>query len=122
MHEYKIIKSATEAESLRRALKNEELERYGEPFTPEFVYEAIRQLPRFASMRVCAFATSNKFPLTRNSAAISKMQRSFWDSSYNLLMTNAHRSSMALRFPVSQRMTLQQFSEMQPIHLEIGSR
>lgn len=52
MHEFKIIKSASSVEPLRRSLKNEELERYGEPFTPEFVYEAIRQLPRFASMRV----------------------------------------------------------------------
>ncbi|KPM39075.1 hypothetical protein AK830_g7513 [Neonectria ditissima] len=51
MHEYKLIKSAPSVEALRRALKNEELERYGEPFTPEFVYEAIRQLSRFASMR-----------------------------------------------------------------------
>ncbi|KAF7547276.1 hypothetical protein G7Z17_g7848 [Cylindrodendrum hubeiense] len=51
MHEYKLIKSAPSVDALRRALKNEELERYGEPFTPEFVYEAIRQLSRFASMR-----------------------------------------------------------------------
>ncbi|KAF7553426.1 hypothetical protein G7046_g7108 [Stylonectria norvegica] len=51
MHEYKVIKSAASVEPLRRALKSDELERYGEPFTPEFVYEAIRQLPRFASMR-----------------------------------------------------------------------
>ncbi|KAF4334424.1 ubiquitin thiolesterase [Fusarium beomiforme] len=51
MHEFKIIKSAAGIDSLRTALKNEELERYGDPFTPEFVYEAIRQLPRFASMR-----------------------------------------------------------------------
>ncbi|KAM0382252.1 hypothetical protein ACHAPZ_005868 [Fusarium culmorum] len=51
MHEFKTIKSAAGVEPLRLALKNEELERYGEPFTPEFVYEAIRQLPRFASMR-----------------------------------------------------------------------
>ncbi|KAM0432363.1 hypothetical protein ACHAPT_004905 [Fusarium lateritium] len=51
MHEFKIIKSSASVEPLRRSLKNEELERYGEPFTPEFVYEAIRQLPRFASMR-----------------------------------------------------------------------
>ncbi|KAM5512219.1 ubiquitin carboxyl-terminal hydrolase [Fusarium oxysporum f. sp. phaseoli] len=51
MHEFKTIKSAAGIESLRTTLKNEELERYGDPFTPEFVYEAIRQLPRFASMR-----------------------------------------------------------------------
>lgn len=53
MHEFKTIKSAAGVDPLRIVLKNEELERYGEPFTPEFVYEAIRQLPRFASMRVC---------------------------------------------------------------------
>jgi ubiquitin carboxyl-terminal hydrolase 10 len=52
MHEYKVIRSAPSIEQLRRSLKHEELEKYGEPFTPEFVYEAIRQLPRFASMRV----------------------------------------------------------------------
>ncbi|KAJ4267698.1 hypothetical protein NW762_003812 [Fusarium torreyae] len=51
MHEFKSIKSAAGVDPLRIILKNEELERYGEPFTPEFVYEAIRQLPRFASMR-----------------------------------------------------------------------
>lgn len=52
MREYKVIDSASSVEQLRRRLKNEELEQYGEPFTPEFVYEAIRKLPRFASMRV----------------------------------------------------------------------
>lgn len=51
MHEYKVIKSAPTVENLRRALKSDELERYGEPFTPDFVYEAIRKLTRFASMR-----------------------------------------------------------------------
>ena len=52
MGEYKVIDSAVSVEQLRRRLKSEELEQYGEPFTPEFVYEAIRKLPRFASMRV----------------------------------------------------------------------
>lgn len=52
LHEYKVIRSASSIESLRRTLKADELERYGEPFTPEFVYEAIRQVPRFDSMRV----------------------------------------------------------------------
>ncbi|KAI1805171.1 cysteine proteinase [Daldinia bambusicola] len=51
MREYKVIDSAVSIEQLRRRLKSEELEQYGEPFTPEFVYEAIRKLPRFASMR-----------------------------------------------------------------------
>ncbi|KAI1875257.1 hypothetical protein JX265_004315 [Neoarthrinium moseri] len=51
MREYKVIDSAVSVDQLRRRLKTEELEQYGEPFTPEFVYEAIRKLPRFASMR-----------------------------------------------------------------------
>ncbi|KAH7026276.1 uncharacterized protein B0I36DRAFT_249078 [Microdochium trichocladiopsis] len=51
MREYKVIDSAVSVEQLRRRLKNEELEQYGESFTPEFVYDAIRKLPRFASMR-----------------------------------------------------------------------
>jgi ubiquitin carboxyl-terminal hydrolase 10 len=51
MQEFKDGKSAATVEQLRRSLKSEDLEQYGEPFTPEFVYEAIRQLPRFASMR-----------------------------------------------------------------------
>ncbi|KAI1207263.1 cysteine proteinase [Annulohypoxylon truncatum] len=51
MREYKVIDSAVSVEQLRRRLKSEELEQYGEPFTPEFVYDAIRKLPRFASMR-----------------------------------------------------------------------
>ncbi|KAI0473228.1 cysteine proteinase [Xylariaceae sp. FL0804] len=49
--EYKIIDSAVSVDQLRMRLRSEELEQYGEPFTPEFVYEAIRKLPRFASMR-----------------------------------------------------------------------
>ncbi|KAH8671162.1 hypothetical protein BX600DRAFT_509861 [Xylariales sp. PMI_506] len=51
MREYKVIDSAASVEQLRLRLRKEELEQYGEPFTPEFVYDAIRQLPRFASMR-----------------------------------------------------------------------
>ncbi|KAJ6784679.1 hypothetical protein PWT90_00422 [Aphanocladium album] len=51
MHEYKILRSAATTEQLCKAIRGEEIERYGEPFTPEFVYEAIRQLSRFASMR-----------------------------------------------------------------------
>lgn len=54
MHEFKSLKNAPSMEKLRASLKPEEIDRYGEPFTPEFVYEAIRQLPRFASMRVCS--------------------------------------------------------------------
>ncbi|KAK1756865.1 hypothetical protein QBC47DRAFT_443479 [Echria macrotheca] len=51
MREFKAIDSAVSVDQLRRRLKSEELEQYGEPFTPEFVYDAIRKLPRFASMK-----------------------------------------------------------------------
>lgn len=51
MHEFTVSKAAISATQLRQLLKPEDLEKFGEPFTPEFVYEAIRQLPRFASMR-----------------------------------------------------------------------
>ncbi|KKP05862.1 ubiquitin thiolesterase [Trichoderma harzianum] len=51
MREYSVLKSSASVDQLNRILKNEDLERYGEPFTPEFVYDAIRQLSRFASMR-----------------------------------------------------------------------
>ncbi|KAK3942258.1 hypothetical protein QBC46DRAFT_78067 [Diplogelasinospora grovesii] len=51
MREFKVIDSAVSVEQLRRRLKAEELEQYGEPFTPEFIYDAIKKLPRFANMR-----------------------------------------------------------------------
>ncbi|KAI4199669.1 MAG: hypothetical protein LQ350_004460 [Teloschistes chrysophthalmus] len=38
-------------EKLRLRLRKDELEQYGETFIPEFVYEVIRRLPRFSSMR-----------------------------------------------------------------------
>ncbi|KAL8952381.1 MAG: hypothetical protein Q9222_001717 [Ikaeria aurantiellina] len=51
MHEFAIIDSAESVEKLRLRLRKEELEQYGESFIPEFVYEVIRRLPRFSSMR-----------------------------------------------------------------------
>jgi ubiquitin carboxyl-terminal hydrolase 10 len=51
LREFKIIDSAASVEQLRRRVKAEELETFGEPFTPEFVYDVIRRLPRFADMR-----------------------------------------------------------------------
>ncbi|KAI1327232.1 cysteine proteinase [Xylariaceae sp. FL0255] len=51
MREYKVIDSAVSVDQLKRRLKSEELEQYGEPFTPEFVYNAMGKLPRFASMQ-----------------------------------------------------------------------
>ena len=52
MREFKVLDSAASAEQLKKRIRSEEYEKYGEPFTPEFVYDAIRTLPRFASMRV----------------------------------------------------------------------
>ena len=79
MHEFKTLKTASSMDQLRASLKVEDFDRFGEPFTPEFVYEAIRQLPRFASMRVCDNLRMFNCSLTSSSAVISKMLRSFSD-------------------------------------------
>ena len=52
MREFPIIDAAASVDQLRMRLKASELEQYGEAFIPEFVYEVIRRLPRFSSMRV----------------------------------------------------------------------
>lgn len=53
MREYKVIDSAKTVEQLRMRLKDNELEQYGEKFTPDFVYDVMRRLPRFVNMQVC---------------------------------------------------------------------
>lgn len=52
MREFKVLASAESADGLRSMLKQEQLEEYGEAVTPEYVYDVIRKLPRFAGMRV----------------------------------------------------------------------
>lgn len=52
MREFKVIDSAASVEKLRMRLKEGELEKYGDAFTPDFVYNVINRLPRFSSMRV----------------------------------------------------------------------
>lgn len=52
MREFRIIDAADSVEQLRLRLKQNELEQYGEAFTPEYVYQVIRQLSRFRDMRV----------------------------------------------------------------------
>lgn len=52
MREFSVIDAAPSVDQLRMRLKDSELEQYGEAFIPEFVYEVIRRLPRFSSMRV----------------------------------------------------------------------
>lgn len=51
VREFRVIDAATSEEQLRMRLKPNELEQFGEAFVPEFVYEMIRQLPRFRDMR-----------------------------------------------------------------------
>lgn len=51
LKEFRIIDAAQSEEQLRLRLKPNELEEFGEAFIPEFVYEVIRQLPRFRDMR-----------------------------------------------------------------------
>jgi ubiquitin carboxyl-terminal hydrolase 10 len=57
MREFKVLAGAESAEILRKTLKQDQLEVYGDPVTPEYVYEVIRKLPRFASMRVSLRST-----------------------------------------------------------------
>jgi len=51
MREFKVIDSAATVNQLRLRLKDNELEQYGDAFIPEYVYEVIKRLPRFSSMR-----------------------------------------------------------------------
>lgn len=52
MREFRVIDAASSVEQLRLRLKQNELEQYGEALSPEYVYEAMRQLPRFKDMQV----------------------------------------------------------------------
>ena len=65
MHEYPVIDSAASIEQLRLRLKDSELEQYGDAFTPEFVYEVIRRLPRFSTMRVSITVSYTGLPTDR---------------------------------------------------------
>ncbi|KAF2199615.1 ubiquitin carboxyl-terminal hydrolase-like protein 10 [Delitschia confertaspora ATCC 74209] len=51
MRDFPVIDSAESSEKLRLRLKDAELEQYGDPLTPEYVYEVIRRLPRFENMK-----------------------------------------------------------------------
>lgn len=75
LREFKVIDSAESAQKLQLRLKGTELEQYGEAFTPEYVYEVIRRLPRFAHMRV-SLSLSGRHDgrlLTKHSVATSRM-------------------------------------------------
>ncbi|KAF2176214.1 cysteine proteinase [Zopfia rhizophila CBS 207.26] len=51
MRDFKVIDSAVSVEKLRLRLKDTELEQYGDPLTPEYVYDVIKRLPRFDNMK-----------------------------------------------------------------------
>ncbi|KAL6712691.1 hypothetical protein ACN47E_000568 [Coniothyrium glycines] len=51
MRDFKLIDSASSVEQLRLRLKDNELEKYGDPLTPEYVYDVIKRLPRFDNMK-----------------------------------------------------------------------
>jgi ubiquitin carboxyl-terminal hydrolase 10 len=59
MREFSIIDSAATTEKLKLRLKDNELEQYGDPVTPEYVYDVIKRLPRFSTMRVSALTLFN---------------------------------------------------------------
>lgn len=52
MREFSVLASAESVDVLQMQLKQQQLEQYGEAFTPEYVYDAIRKLDRFSTMRV----------------------------------------------------------------------
>ncbi len=52
MREFKVLASADSASALRASLAQQQLEQYGDPITPQYVYDAISKLERFHGMRV----------------------------------------------------------------------
>jgi hypothetical protein len=79
MREYSVIDSATTVEQLRLRLKDNELEQYGESFTPDFVYDVMKRLPRFVTMQVSTNLQQDVRALKLFSGATSKTQRSSLD-------------------------------------------
>jgi len=51
LRDIRLIDSANNVEQLRLRLKGNELEQYGDPLTPEYVYDVIKRLPRFDNMK-----------------------------------------------------------------------
>lgn len=51
MRDFPVIDSAESPDKLRLRLKDGELEQYGDPLAPEYVYDVIKRLPRFDNMK-----------------------------------------------------------------------
>jgi len=78
MRDFPVIDSAESQEKLRLRLKQAELEQYGDPLTPEYVYDVIKRLPRFDNMKVRrASLILHLYILIQCSVANKKMLRSF---------------------------------------------
>lgn len=79
MREFPVIDSATSVEQLKMRLKEGELEKYGDAFTPDFVYDVMRRLPRFVTMQVSLVVYPFEFQFTNMfyRGDISKMRRNF---------------------------------------------
>ena len=52
MREFQVLVSAESMGVLRKTLKPEQVEQFGEPVTPDYVYDAIQKLSLFQNMRV----------------------------------------------------------------------
>jgi ubiquitin carboxyl-terminal hydrolase 10 len=66
MREFSVIDSAVSAEQLSMRLKDAEFDEHGDAFIPEFVYDVIRRVPRFSSMRV----STAIYPLNRSNSVV----------------------------------------------------
>jgi hypothetical protein len=81
MREFQVIDTASSIDKLRMRLKDDELEQYGDPLLPEDLYNTIRVLPRFSSMRVSCYTFNYDSWRTRrlmnHSEANSRMQKNF---------------------------------------------
>lgn len=92
MREFKIIDSAESADKLRMRLKDNELEEYGDSLIPEYVYDVIKRLPRFSTMRVCTPSLRLIWSLTIHSAATSRTPRNSLASFSRVFTMNAFPS------------------------------
>jgi hypothetical protein len=96
MREFNVIDAADSVQKLKMRLKDNELEQYGDSFIPEYVYDVIKRLPRFSTMRVSLssyvlvpiFCVSS-LALTIYSAVTNKMLKNLWDSCLRDFTTNA---------------------------------
>jgi hypothetical protein len=83
MREFKVLASADSVDILRASLSQQQLEQYGDPVTPQYVYDAIAKLDRFNGMRVryLQITMHSSVRLTNRSVDINRMLKNFSASS-----------------------------------------